>query len=107
MAPEIVDSDPKPGDSLLVDSDPTYVWVVVQDQNDVENLDYLWTISGEGPQPWEPLSNVGENQNIMGSMVKLARNPNHDGRTLQVQATDSFGATVVQEWEISVPEEAR
>ncbi len=106
--PEIVSSFPEPDQMLELNTDPTVAWVVVEDENDPESLDYLWTIENIGPQPWEPLPFYGDDQNIYGSMIRITPDPIlHHGRRLRAQVTDGFGATAVAEWDLSVPEEAR
>jgi hypothetical protein len=104
MAPVIVESDPREGDELELSMPSTVVYVVVEDENDLEALTFLWTIERSGEQGnTTPLADGPRR----GSALRLDPDPRFDGRLLTVRATDSFGESARREWIIRVPEEAK
>ena len=103
MPPEITNSSPADGAPVIVNGDGATVFVVVQDENDPENLVYIWSVEGLGQVPHTPLV-AGT---LHGSSVELEARPEYDGRILDCWVYDSYGASSDREWSIEVPEEAR
>ena len=104
VAPTIERSDPPPGTPVVMNTETVVVFVVVEDDNDPESLEYIWTVEGLGEQGVAQPINTGT---VYGSRLTLQRNEVYDGRTLRCWVYDSFGESDDRDWIISVPEEAR
>lgn len=99
MAPTILHSDPAETDFLNMNNDTTTVFVIVQDENDPENLEFHWWISGIGPiGTAEPLTGNG----YIGSKLQLTHTPSWNGRTLNCAVYDSFYASAERSWFIQL-----
>jgi hypothetical protein len=99
MAPTILHSDPAETDFLNMNNDTTTVFVIVQDENDPENLEFHWWISGIGPiGTAEPLTGNG----YIGSKLQLPHTPSWNGRTLNCAVYDSFYASAERSWFIQL-----
>ena len=93
-APEIVESDPPEGATLLFDREVERPFVVVTDDSDIA-LDILWSISGGvgtlgGAEP------IGGT--LQGSQLSLGWDDSYEGEALRVSVYDSGGASVSREW---------
>jgi hypothetical protein len=97
VEPEILESRPSIGDEVVVDLPEVVVFVVVQDENDPEGLEYNWSIDGIGQIPHQTLGG-----NLTGSMVTLSQLPEYDNRYLHCTVYDSYSASVSVEWLINV-----
>ena len=99
MPPVILHSDPAETDFLILNNDSTTVFVVVQDENDPENIEFHWWISGIGPiGTAEPLTGNG----YIGSKLMLPHTPSWNGRTLNCAVYDSFYASAERSWFIQL-----
>ena len=97
--PPVVEySSPDAGIDLELDPEQGGVaWVSVFDPDDDDVMDYLWTVSGLGPQGTAQAFVSG---NYQGSSIQLAANQALDGRTLTCTVYDLAGASDRRSWTI-------
>lgn len=101
--PTVVASYPAEGEPLVLDLSQKVAYVLVSDANDIEDLEFRWTIADFGIQgDATPIQGRAE----VGSQLAIARNPDYDGRPLSVRVTDGYGEALTLEWILSVPEVA-
>ena len=100
VAPIIEFSSPDEDDVFRIDGTQGGVaWVSVVDPDEGDVMDYLWTITGLGPQGTAQTFVSG---NYQGSSIQLPSDPLLDGRTLTCTVYDQAGASARRSWSISV-----
>ncbi len=105
QAPVIVSTNPEAGDTIVLSTETTLVWVLVDDEDDdPSELTYLWTMDGE----WEmgPVTIINDDP-VFGSVLELSREEQYDGRQLRCRVYDSGGGSTEVSWPVEVPAEAR
>jgi hypothetical protein len=102
MPPVIEFSNPEPDGVFLLNS-PTgsVAWIAVTDPDPDDTVEYLWTISGLGPQG---SAQAFVNKNYQGSSITLAPDSVYEGRTLSCAVYDSIGASARISWTIAIGE---
>jgi len=102
MNPVIEYASPELDGIFLLDSiEGNAAWVGVYDPDEGDTVEYLWTITGLGPQATASAT-VSENYQI-SKITLLPRQIYHD-RTLTVTVFDSRGASTRASWTIEVEE---
>ena len=74
-------------------------WVSVYDPDEDDVMEYLWTISGLGPQGSAQTFVSG---NYQGSSIQLAQDSQFNTRVLTCTVYDSQGASDRRSWTIEV-----
>ena len=98
--PSIVSSDPPSGESFVISTTTATAFVVVEDDQDSNSLEYIWTVSSLGEQG----TSQDMSGNTVGSWLFLEANMLYDGRTLRVRVTDSLQTGTEMQWPIEVME---
>lgn len=99
--PTFVASYPAEDDVFVLDLSQKAAYVLVSDANDIEDLEFRWTIAGFGIQgDATPIQGRAE----VGSQLMVSRDVLYDGKPLSVRVTDGYGEAITREWLIRVPE---
>ena len=100
VAPVIEYSSPEPEDVLRIDTtNGSVAWVSVYDDDEGDVMEYLWTITGLGPQGSSQAFVTG---NYRGSSIQLPMDPIYNGRVLTCTVYDKAGASDRRSWSIEV-----
>ncbi len=100
VAPVIEYSSPEPDDVLRIDTaHGSVAWVSVYDEDEGDVMEYLWTITGLGPQG---TSQAFVTENYRGSSIQLSMDPIYSGRVLTCTVYDKAGASDRRSWTIEV-----
>ena len=100
VAPVIEYSSPEPEDVLRIDTvTGSVAWVSVYDEDEGDVMEYLWTITGLGPQGTSQAFVTG---NYRGSSIQLPMDPIYNGRVLTCTVYDKAGASDRRSWSIEV-----
>jgi len=98
--PQIEYSSPEVSDIFRIDTKEGGVaWVSVYDPDEDDVMEYLWTISGLGPQGSAQTFVSG---NYQGSSIQLPQDSQFDTRVLTCTVYDTQGASDRRSWTIEV-----
>ena len=98
--PVIEFSSPEASEVFEIDTDQGGVaWVSVYDPDEGDVMDYMWTVSGLGPQGTAQSFVSG---NYQGSSIQLPRDNQLHGRVLTCTVFDLEGASDRRSWTIQV-----
>ena len=98
--PVIEFSSPSDSDVFRIDTKEGGVaWVSVYDPDEGDVMEYLWSISGLGPQG---SAQTFVSANYQGSSIQLPQEMNLNARTLTCTVYDSQGASDQRSWSIEV-----
>ena len=93
-------SSPDAGEVFRIDTSSGGVaWISVFDPDEDDEMDYLWSINGLGPQGSAQSFVSG---NYQGSSIQLGADDNFDGRVLTATVYDTAGASARRFWTIEV-----
>ena len=98
--PRIVSSDPPEGEPFTISTATAVAFVVVEDDENMRELEYVWTVSSLGEQG----TKTDMQGNQIGSYLYLDADMLYDGRTLRVRITDPSNAGAERAWPIEVLE---
>jgi len=102
VPPVIEFSSPEADGIVRVDTvSGSVAWVSVYDKDEDDALEYLWTISGLGPQG---TAQAFVNNNYQGSSIQVLPDTVYDGRVLTCTVYDSVGASDRRSWSIEIGE---
>jgi hypothetical protein len=79
-------------------------YIVVSDQDNAEEVTFLWEMTGEGIL--SGAQTIPDGATRRASQLRLAPEPRYDGATLTVRASDNSGTNVEVSWSVAMQEGA-
>jgi len=104
VPPTLVRASPARNGSVILTDRGAVVYIVVADQDNAEELTFLWEMSGSGIL--SGAQTIPDGANRRASQIQIPPEARFAGETLTVIANDNSGTTVVVSWLVEISEGA-
>ena len=104
VPPTLVRASPTRDGTVVVTDRGAVAYIVVSDQDNAEEVTFLWEMTGEGIL--SGAQTIPDGATRRASQIRLAPEPRYDGATLTVRASDNSGTNVEVSWSVTVQEGA-
>jgi hypothetical protein len=104
VPPTLVRVSPTRDGTVVLTDRGAVAYIVVSDQDNAEEVTFLWEMTGEGIL--SGAQTIPDGATRRASQLRLAPEPRYDGATLTVRASDNSGTNVEVSWSVAMQEGA-
>jgi len=104
VPPTLVRASPTRDGTVVLTDRGAVAYIVVSDQDNAEEVTFLWEMTGEGIL--SGAQTIPDGATRRASQLRLAPEPRYDGAVLTVRASDNSGTNVEVSWIVAVQEGA-
>lgn len=104
VPPTLVRASPVRDGSVVITDRGAVVYIIVADQDNAEDVTFLWEMTGSGLLPGA--QTIPDGATRRASQLMLQPEARYDGQTLTVMANDNSGTPVEVSWLVEVQEGA-